>query len=403
MATQAESALGRPLDDDMVAPKREAPIPTGLSVSARGLQSSWKDFTDTEKSVFDTYQTDYTDQLRAERGKLDVDLDRINKALGAKMEQYRNYVVQKDKYYERAEARWPGGQDAQKKYERYYHLAQNKKNEIKRDVTAGLSPFKGLDWKPPETEKMPHRPGGLTKPRTSPQEAAVVGRTQVGLGRPSQYGLLSEYHQEQEKLHQDVLSKRSELGKEYEKSETSRFENYQSELEKLNAAKNEIGWDWETPSHGRPAGRDYSPGRTEIEDAYNFVAGSTCLLFSFLYGVCSQQVRYAKVFCGRCMNPEALIGYYQIAKVIINLLEKHPKCRPFIERYLAVPLFNGMKWKLGRNKDVSFRTKLLGNSFVTICYLTKKLMNAKKLFYPRGAEICINAASNHSNKGGRNA
>jgi len=124
-----------------------------------------------------------------------------------------------------------------------------------------------------------------------------------------------------------------------------------------------------------------------------------CILFSYLYGADSRQAHVTRVYCARKLHPETLIGYYQVAKKIISLCKAHPSIVKHVKRFLAEPVLQTMKHKLEIHKKPSLVARMTSHIFWGICSLTKKLTSSKKLFYPNGANVCIELASNSSLNG----
>jgi hypothetical protein len=113
----------------------------------------------------------------------------------------------------------------------------------------------------------------------------------------------------------------------------------------------------------------------------------SCIVLSYLYGAESKEVRTAKVFCGRRMTIPRLVGYYQIAHNLVNLMEKYHWMRKPIEKIMARPFVNYMRWKLGHIKEVSVWSKVFSPVFLTLC--TARYYLGENSFYPKGADKCI--------------
>ena len=139
---------------------------------------------------------------------------------------------------------------------------------------------------------------------------------------------------------------------------------------------------WATPDYPSYTGQE------EGESGGWEVSIATCTCLGYLYGPYSPQVRYARVFCGRFLDLETLLGYYQIADRVVVLWDDHPWLIKPMEKLIVKPFYNFMLWKLGRKKKVSWWSRAWSKFFLGICRGYEK-QRVTDMIVPERAMRCI--------------
>ena len=113
----------------------------------------------------------------------------------------------------------------------------------------------------------------------------------------------------------------------------------------------------------------------------------TCLIFGYLYGRSSAQVRTALIFCAKKMNEPKLVGYYSIAKLLISGCEKSEAFKNFVRKRMAEPFFRYMTWQIGRGEKPSLYDRAFSAAFLGAC--VSYYYSGLPLFYPEGYQKCV--------------
>ena len=121
--------------------------------------------------------------------------------------------------------------------------------------------------------------------------------------------------------------------------------------------------------------------------------GGGCIILGYLYGPESKQARTAYRYCARFMDTEALVGYYQVGKYLIPVCERHPLVKRWGEKYMARPFYRYMRWKLGKEKSISWWEKAVSRTFLGVCRLRYRMGNLT--YFPQGSQACMAQAMSH--------
>jgi hypothetical protein len=115
---------------------------------------------------------------------------------------------------------------------------------------------------------------------------------------------------------------------------------------------------------------------------------NSCIVLTYLYGPYSKEVRYAKVFCARCIELEALLGYYQIGNKVIALMKCFKWLREPLRRSCVEPFNRYILHRLGRSR-ASIPDRIWGWSFLQVCKWYKRIFGVR--FLPLSSPKCIRA------------
>ncbi len=99
----------------------------------------------------------------------------------------------------------------------------------------------------------------------------------------------------------------------------------------------------------------------------------SCIIISYIYGKESKEAQIARRFCARHMEINTLLGYYQVADVLVKLVRKYLILRPLLVSLVAEPLLKGMLYKLGKRPETNKLLLLYGRAFLGICRLINHL------------------------------
>ena len=123
------------------------------------------------------------------------------------------------------------------------------------------------------------------------------------------------------------------------------------------------------------------------------VSGKGCIVLSYMYGPESPQARTAKVFCARFMDYPALVGYYQVGRVLIRWCEKSPRFKAWLELHLGRSFFRYMRWRIGKTPGIMPRDRIVAERFLRLCRLRFAL--GRCLYFPAGSGACMAQAVLH--------
>ena len=117
-----------------------------------------------------------------------------------------------------------------------------------------------------------------------------------------------------------------------------------------------------------------------------------CIVLSYLYGPESKESRTAKVFCAKHMDLPALVGYYQIGKVLISWCDKSPIFKRQLEKRIGRPFFKYMRYRLGHG-GISRWDEIISISFLSLCRIRYKM--GRLTNFPIGSQVCMTQAAAH--------
>jgi hypothetical protein len=130
------------------------------------------------------------------------------------------------------------------------------------------------------------------------------------------------------------------------------------------------------------------------QDVWHTVT-SCCILFSRFYGKDSEEVKNAKVFVQEGnIKYDALIGYYQLGKMITDFCHNHQRVKRIVKRFLISRFAEYVRCKVRKTKP-RLTSTILSKSYLLACVLVSR---KKKLYIPHDAGQCLSDAARVSKK-----
>lgn len=143
--------------------------------------------------------------------------------------------------------------------------------------------------------------------------------------------------------------------------------------------------DWKTPDYPSYSGGEGGGDGGNEGLSYRW---DTCTCLSYVYGSPSPQTRYARVFCGRFLDLETLLGYYRLSANIVIVWDKFPGLVKPMEKLFVKPFYNFILWSLGRKRKVSRWSKFWSKFFLGACRGYEKQRQVD-MIVPERAMRCI--------------